>query len=216
MSPAERQRLRLRYRKDEVLMYIGHRDLLRFIHRVLRRAMIPFATSGEYSPKPRVVFGPALSLGVLAENELLDIELKEGMHWRVAQVAEAVSRLVEAALPRDLVVTLSVLDSQEPLITKLVASAEYRMSYEERPAAVYDFLTNGEPLTDANDKNPRDLREAISHIELFERDIIITAAANAEQSLNIVKLSRQLSERLGLEPIRLCRECLFGDDGQPL
>ncbi len=54
MNDQPRKRLRLRYRKDDVLMYISHRDLLRFLLKMLRRVEIPFATSGKFSPKAKV------------------------------------------------------------------------------------------------------------------------------------------------------------------
>ncbi|HES58143.1 MAG TPA: DUF2344 domain-containing protein, partial [Firmicutes bacterium] len=95
-----RARLRLRYRKDDILRYIGHRDLLRYVIKLLRRAEVPYALSEGYSPKPKLVFGPALPLGVLADNELVDIELRDGTGQDEGQLGELEDRLDEVSHPR--------------------------------------------------------------------------------------------------------------------
>jgi len=216
VRPLPRQRLRLFYRKDEILMYIGHRDLLRFVHRVLRRAQIPYATRGSFSPKPRVTFGPALPLGVMAENEPLDIELRDNVVLDVVQVAGSVSRLIDAAQPRDFVVALSTLKQDVEPLERVLAAAQYRLSYDSEPAAQYELLAGEAPLVIAGPKRTQDVRPLIMSVELFSRDLILTAALSAEGSVNIVKLGALVEEQTGIAPVKLCRECFLCDDGLPL
>jgi radical SAM-linked protein len=45
----------------------------------LRRAAVPLAWSGGYSPKPRLVLAPALPVGVAGEAEYGDVFLRESM-----------------------------------------------------------------------------------------------------------------------------------------
>ena len=65
-SQSEGQRYRLRYRKLGRAAFIGHLDAMRLLQRMLRRAGCePIYTRG-FHPKPDMVFGPALGLGVVS------------------------------------------------------------------------------------------------------------------------------------------------------
>ena len=125
MSGVLKTRIRLRYCKDQVLKYVGHRDLLRLIMRLLRQADIPYATSGRFSPKPSIAFSPPLPLGVSADNELLDIELDSNQCWDTHDTAAAAVRLAQAAAQRKLVRNLVLLSDDIPGISHLVCGSRY-------------------------------------------------------------------------------------------
>jgi len=99
-------------------MYIGHRDLLRFVHRVLRRAQVPFAVSAGFSPKPRTTFGPALPLGVLAEHEPLDVELRDVL-WSDDHRAELAELCEGAVVVPTLVLRNSVIADSAAILASL-------------------------------------------------------------------------------------------------
>jgi radical SAM family uncharacterized protein/radical SAM-linked protein len=67
---------RLRFAKIGRAAFLGHLDLVRLIARTLRRADLPLAMTRGFSPKPRLVFGPALGLGVPSLGEIMDIDLE--------------------------------------------------------------------------------------------------------------------------------------------
>src|SRR6185312_6506602 len=67
---------RIRFAKIGRAAFLGHLDLVRLIARTLRRADLPLAMTRGFSPKPRLVFGPALGLGVPSLGELMDIDLE--------------------------------------------------------------------------------------------------------------------------------------------
>src|SRR5262249_23120730 len=56
--------------------FLGHLDLVRLLARSFRRADLPLAMTRGFSPKPRMVFGPALGLGVPSLGELVDVDLE--------------------------------------------------------------------------------------------------------------------------------------------
>ncbi len=72
-----RQRYRLRFVKQGNLCFIGHRDLLRAIERLLRRARLPVAFSQGFHPKPRVSYLSALPLGFSSDDEAMELILEE-------------------------------------------------------------------------------------------------------------------------------------------
>jgi len=71
-------RLRLRYTKLGKVRFLGHRDLARCLERALRRAEVPVARSGGFTPRAKVAFGLALPTGAESTAELLDLDLVEG------------------------------------------------------------------------------------------------------------------------------------------
>ena len=72
-----RRRYRLRFSKRGNLRFIGHRDLLRAVERVLRRARLPVAMSQGFHPKPRVSYLSALPLGFSSDDEAMELILEE-------------------------------------------------------------------------------------------------------------------------------------------
>ncbi len=67
-----KQRVRIRFRKHGDLRWIGHRDLVRTIERVFRRANVQVALSEGYHPKPRFSFPSALALGIEGHEEVFE------------------------------------------------------------------------------------------------------------------------------------------------
>jgi radical SAM family uncharacterized protein/radical SAM-linked protein len=67
---------RIQFAKVGRAAFLGHLDLVRLLARSFRRADLPLAHTRGFSPKPRLVFGPALGLGVPSLGELLDVDLE--------------------------------------------------------------------------------------------------------------------------------------------
>jgi len=68
-------RVRARFTKLGKIRFVSHRDLARIWERALRRADLPVAYSGGFSPRPRFHFGLALSVGHESWAEYLDVDL---------------------------------------------------------------------------------------------------------------------------------------------
>jgi radical SAM family uncharacterized protein/radical SAM-linked protein len=73
-----RQRYRLHYEKIGPSALLGHLDLMRELMRILRRSGLRLAYTQGFRPKPRMVFGPALALGVYGLDEPFEVELVDG------------------------------------------------------------------------------------------------------------------------------------------
>ena len=72
-----RQRIRIRYSKLGRLKFIGHKDLLRTLEVLFRRARLPLAMSNGFHPKVRMSFPCALPLGYESIDEVFDLELND-------------------------------------------------------------------------------------------------------------------------------------------
>lgn len=89
-----RQRVRIRFCKHGDLRLIGHRDLVRTMERVFRRAKLCLGMSEGFHPKPRMSFPSALALGIAGRNEVMELELADEY-----DDAEVLDRLSAATVP---------------------------------------------------------------------------------------------------------------------
>lgn len=74
-APGDYQRLRLRFRKERDLRWIGHRDLVRVVERLCRRAGLTLRMSEGFHPKPKLRFPSALALGIAGLSEVMELDL---------------------------------------------------------------------------------------------------------------------------------------------
>ena len=73
----ERFFVRIRFTEFGKVRFISHRDVARLFERALRKLSLPVAYSEGFSPRPKLSFGLALSVGYESEAEYLDVELTE-------------------------------------------------------------------------------------------------------------------------------------------
>ena len=68
-----RERIRLHFSKTGNLRFIGHRDLLRTMERLLRRSGLAVTMSEGFHPKQKVSYVSALALGMGSEDEVMEV-----------------------------------------------------------------------------------------------------------------------------------------------
>jgi radical SAM-linked protein len=90
------QRILFRFRKEGPARFWSHRDLMRLFERALRRAAFPLRMTEGYNPHPRFSITLALPLGVAADEEVIEVQLREPV-----SLVEARQRLA-AQMPQGL------------------------------------------------------------------------------------------------------------------
>ena len=88
--------LRIMFKKVGDLQYISHLDLVRTMQKALKRAGLDMWYTEGFNPKPKMVFGPPLSIGVESECEFLDIRLLNTPD--LGGIKEALDRALPAEL----------------------------------------------------------------------------------------------------------------------
>ncbi|TDC89695.1 TIGR03936 family radical SAM-associated protein [Actinomadura sp. 7K507] len=174
------QRLRVRYAKRGRLRFTSHRDISRAVERAVRRAGIPVAFSGGFTPHPKISYAGAAATGVASEAEYLEIGLTE------TRDPARVRADLDAALPPglDIVDVVPVRagsagDAQprpSAFADRLEAS-EWRIrldgvSSDDAAAAVAAFMGAGDIEVERLTKKGRrrfDVRAAVSSFELDRR-----------------------------------------------
>ncbi|MCL5292908.1 MAG: TIGR03936 family radical SAM-associated protein [Actinobacteria bacterium] len=113
-------RLLIRYAKEGRVRFLSHLEVAKVLERALRRAAFPLAISGGYHPKPRLSYGPALSLGASSTSEYVVVFLEE----------EIPLELVKSKLSRELPEGLRLMDAEyipdgAPSIGRIAKVASY-------------------------------------------------------------------------------------------
>ena len=138
-AEAPHSKLRLVFAKHGTMRFLGHRDLLRVMPRMFRRAGIEQAFSRGYNPIPRMSFGPALALGVGAEAEVVDVDVllprsAEDLGGMLLTderetLADALLQRLRRVAPPGLVLRSARLVAPDELrLGQLVAAADYAVA----------------------------------------------------------------------------------------
>ena len=68
-------RVRIKFTKNGPVKFIGHLDVMRYFQKALRRAQIPVALSGGFSPHMLMSFAAPLGVGITSDGEYFDVDL---------------------------------------------------------------------------------------------------------------------------------------------
>ena len=117
-------RVRVRYRKQGRLRFIGAIDVGRIWERALRRADLPIAYSEGFSPHPKVSFTDALPLGYASDGEYAELTFAAPVDLPSAVMA------LNAAFPDGMHVSAAVpVEDGAPRFAKLLAASVWDMTY---------------------------------------------------------------------------------------
>lgn len=118
---------RIKFRKYGALRFIGHLDVMRFFQKVMRRAEIPIAFTGGYSPHMIMSFASPLGIGLSSDGEYFDIELTEPVDSE-----DAVRRMNEACVEGIEVVSIRQIAEEKKMTgMTILAGADYLVYVKE-------------------------------------------------------------------------------------
>jgi radical SAM family uncharacterized protein/radical SAM-linked protein len=121
--PAPMHSYRAVFLKGEEVKYLSHLDLTRALPRAFRRAGIKLGYSQGFHPMPLIQYGPALGVGVVGENELIDFDSPDEL-----SEPDFLAR-INAALPTGFRFrALAALAVGTPSLIKEVNRAEYSVT----------------------------------------------------------------------------------------
>jgi radical SAM-linked protein len=167
-----RRRVRIRFRKEGDLRHIGHRDLLRTMERLFRRAHWPLAMTQGFHPKPRMIFPSALAVGVASLDEVVEVELA------ALRDAEALRESLEPHLPAGLVpFQLELLPPGTPKPRVRRVRFSIRVPSERQPGLanrMAAFLAEAEhPVDRGPGRKTINLRSYVEALALVEGSLLL-------------------------------------------
>jgi len=160
-----RQRWRIVFARGEEARYLSHLDAVTQWERALRRGGVPLAMTEGFTPRPRIVFGAPLPLGMMAEHELADLFLAERL-----TATEFRRRVAVGTPPGYRVLQAHDTWTGAPALAPQLAAADYRLLLlgAEDPA-----LSAAAAWLMAADRLPRERRRESKAIAYDLRPLLI-------------------------------------------
>jgi radical SAM-linked protein len=201
-SSAAKQRLRIRFTRDETLKYIGHLDMARTWQRVARRAHLPLAYSEGFNPQPRMSFAAALPVGCTSDHEELDMVLSPS-----CAIDEVKAQLDRVLPPGMKVISIAEMPLNAPALQMQLAAAEFEITVEGEEAIgllqerVPQFIAATEIMRDRRGKvyNLRPLVQALA-IEPAGADRAAVIRSRLQANAEGTGRPDELAAALGLDP----------------
>ncbi len=114
--------VRIGFSERGKVRFISHRDAARAFERAFRIVELPIAFTLGFSPRPKVSFGLALSVGHESDAEYLDLELNRPIP------TEGLASMLSAALPEGIeVFAVLPLADRAPALQESVTSVEWEI-----------------------------------------------------------------------------------------
>ena len=188
-----RHRVRIRFAKLADLRLIGHRDLMRCLERLFRRAGLPLGMSEGFHPKPRMTFPLALSVGIEGTDEVMELELAEPL-----SADEVLSRMQEHVPPGLVLRSVEVLPPRSRKAH--VRSVSYQVPIPPQfraglPERIEHLLAGRcDPIARARQQAPLELRPLVEDLTLRAGTLRMRLRAGSQQSAH----PRDVLSALGL------------------
>ena len=203
--------IRVKYKKEDEMIFISHLDLQRLLQRAFRRAKINVSYSEGFNPHPKMSYGNALALGVESQGEYVDIEIEDDI-----EVKEFLERINEQLPDGIKFVKGQEIDPKTPSLSSIIVYGEYifnidlevPLSKEFVKSRVLNFVKSKEIIiTKKNKKGKKvevDIRPMIRNFDLVSLDdnrvtFVSTIATGSKANLNINILIPQILDMLNLD-----------------
>lgn len=195
---------RIKFRKYGAMKFIGHLDIMRFFQKVMRRADIPIAFTGGYSPHMIMSFANPLGVGVTSDGEYFDIELAEEIDMN-----EAVIRMNQVMVEgMEVVNMVQISEEKKRTGMTIVAAADYLSSLrsgsfpEDWKEKATTFLEQSEinivKKTKKNEKEV-DIKPMIYKFGVQDDSIYMQVATGSVENLKPEVVMQAFAQYLGVD-----------------
>ena len=224
---------RIKFRKYGVMKFIGHLDVMRYFQKVMRRAEIPIAFTGGFSPHMIMSFAQPLGVGVTSDGEYFDIELKEPI------TSEKAVRQMNATMAEGIEVVsfVEISDDKKSSGMTITAAADYKVTLLESVKSsdvtrkipeswgqkAKAFMEQPEITVLKKTKRSEkevDIKPMIYNMEVSEDDIYLFLATGSEQNLKpdlvMEAFLTYMGEKSEENPMHYHRIDVYAKDGGKL
>ncbi len=117
-------KIRIKFRKQGAMKFIGHLDTMRYFQKIMRRADVDIRYSEGFSPHQIMSFAAPLGVGLLSNGEYVDIEVLSADDSRTM-----IRRMNDVMAEGMEVVSFRRLDDSAKSAMSLVAAADYTLAF---------------------------------------------------------------------------------------
>lgn len=198
-------KVRIKFSKMGPVKFVGHLDTMRYFQKALRRAELPTAFTGGYSPHMIMSFAAPLGVGMESMGEYFDLELTETVP------TDEITKRLNAVLSEGVQVisTRQVEDGKAGKAMSLVASADYFVSFRQGKEPdipwkdkLQDFLDLPEILVTKKTKRSEkqvDLRPCIYRMEQQDEGVFLMLASASSNYTKPELVMETFFQWLGIE-----------------
>jgi radical SAM-linked protein len=127
--------IRFQFKRGDELKFIGHLDVLRLFERAFKRSGLQVTHSQGFNPRPQIVFGQPMPLGLTSDGEFADVKLDE-----YVDVHKFINILNEA-LPPGIEIVNAKEKRKQVKLTVLIAGARYRIEFDsQQPVNIHNIV----------------------------------------------------------------------------
>lgn len=119
-------KVRIKFRKQGNMKFIGHLDIMRYFQKVMRRADVDIRYSEGFSPHQIMSFAAPLGVGLTSNGEYMDIEVLSTDDSKTM-----VRRMNETMVEGMEVVSYRQLDDSSKNAMSIVAAADYTLTFRQ-------------------------------------------------------------------------------------
>lgn len=195
---------RIKFRKYGCMKFIGHLDIMRFFQKVMRRADIPIAFTGGFSPHMIMSFANPLGVGVTSDGEYFDIELTEDIDMKLA--VERMNQVVVEGI--EIVNMVPISDDKKQTGMSIVAAADYLSSlksgifpedWKEKAGQFMNQPTISILKKTKKSEKEVDIKPMIYKFEVRGESVYMQVATGSVENLKPELVMQALSSFLGVD-----------------
>lgn len=211
-------RVRICFSKLGSMKYIGHLDVMRFFQKAIRRAELPAAYSGGFSPHMIMSFASPLGVGITSDSEYFDLDMVEAVPSE-----EMIARL-NLQMPEGIQIheIREIPEDKHSKGMTLVAAAIYRISSEQEisKAMIDTYLAQTEILIEKKTKKgfkQMDIRPLIYELYLEDaHSFSVFLAQGSMKNLNPRVFMDQFISFFGMHDMnyQIHRKEIFTESGK--
>lgn len=197
-------KVRIKFRKFGAMKFIGHLDMMRYFQKAMRRAQIPIAYTGGYSPHMIMSFANPLGVGLTSDGEYFDIELKEPVSSK-----NAISQLNAVMVEGVEIINFVELSEEQKTGMSIVAAADYlsEITKGELPPdwklRAQNFLDQDKVMIWKKTKKSEkevDIKPMIYRFEVRGDQVYMKVATGSVENLKPGLVMEAFLNWLGMEP----------------
>ena len=186
------------------MKFIGHLDIMRFFQKVMRRADIPIAFTGGFSPHMIMSFANPLGVGVTSDGEYFDIELTEDIDMNLA--VERMNHVVVEGI--EIVNMVPISDDKKQTGMSIVAAADYLSSlksgifpedWKEKAGQFMNQPTISILKKTKKSEKEVDIKPMIYKFEVRDESVYMQVATGSVENLKPELVMQALSSFLGMD-----------------
>ena len=200
-------KVRIKFAKTGHMKFVGHLDTMRYFQKAIRRAGLPIAFSGGYSPHMIMSFAAPLGVGTTSLGEYFDMELTETVP--TADIEERLNAVMVDGVK--VCSARQVEDGKASTAMSLVAAADYYVEFREGKAPsvswqdkVAEFLDQDEIMVTKKTKRSEktvDIRPYIYEMYVDGSGVFMQLASASSNYTKPELVMDTLLKWLGEEPV---------------